>query len=142
MSYRYGEYRDGPDPLAPPYDVRSALDQMGDAVLSGSNPGHALRDLLKQGLPGAENRRGLDDLLREVRRRRRELRERGRLDGTLERARALLETALDQERNELMGVPGDLPRASTVPIRRTRRRECVFRSSTASRRTPRARSRS
>ncbi|WP_406311986.1 hypothetical protein OHA77_25365 [Streptosporangium sp. NBC_01639] len=109
MSYRYGEYRDGPDPLAPPYDVRSALDQMGDAVLSGSNPGHALRDLLKQGLPGAENRRGLDDLLREVRRRRRELRERGRLDGTLERARALLETALDQERNELMGGAGGPP---------------------------------
>ncbi|GGL11428.1 vWA domain-containing protein [Planomonospora parontospora] len=109
MSYRYGEYRDGPDPLAPPYDVRAALDQMGDAILSGSNPGHALRDLLKQGLPGAENRRGLDDLLREVRRRRRELRERGRLDGTLERARALLDKAIGQERAELMGGSGGPP---------------------------------
>ncbi|MBG0819224.1 hypothetical protein HS048_00380 [Planomonospora sp. ID91781] len=107
MSYRYGEYRDGPDPLAPPYDVRAALDQMGDAILSGSNPGHALRDLLKQGLPGAENRRGLDDLLREVRRRRRELRERGRLDGTLERARALLDKAIGQERAELFPDPSD-----------------------------------
>lgn len=107
MSYRYGEYRDGPDPLAPPYDVRSALDQMGDAVLSGSNPGHALRDLLKQGLPGARDRRGLDDLLREVRRRRRELRERGRLDGTLERARALLDKAIGQERSELFPDPSD-----------------------------------
>ncbi|WP_031163259.1 vWA domain-containing protein [Streptosporangium roseum] len=107
MSYRYGEYRDGPDPLAPPYDVRSALDQMGDAVLSGSNPGHALRDLLKQGLPGAQDRRGLDDLLREVRRRRRELRERGRLDGTLERARALLDKAIGQERSELFPDPSD-----------------------------------
>ncbi|MGW4425399.1 vWA domain-containing protein [Streptosporangium sp. NPDC004631] len=107
MSYRYGEYRDGPDPLAPPYDVRSALDQMGDAVLTGANPGHALRDLLKQGLPGAQDRRGLDDLLREVRRRRRELRERGRLDGTLERARALLERAIGQERSELFPDPSD-----------------------------------
>ncbi|GAA3442272.1 hypothetical protein [Planomonospora venezuelensis] len=107
MSYRYGEYRDGPDPLAPPYDVRSALDRMGDSILSGANPGHALRDLLKQGLPGAENRRGLDDLLREVRRRRRELRERGRLDGTLERARALLDKAIGQERAELFPDPSD-----------------------------------
>ncbi|GIH91555.1 hypothetical protein ACFFMN_30120 [Planobispora siamensis] len=106
MSYRYGEYRDGPDPLAPPYDVRSALDRMGDSILSGSNPGHALRDLLKQGLPGAGDRRGLDDLLREIRRRRRELRERGRLDGTLERARALLDKAIGQERAELEGEPG------------------------------------
>ncbi|MFG1752889.1 hypothetical protein [Streptosporangium sandarakinum] len=107
MSYRYGEYRDGPDPLAPPYDVRSALDQMGDSVLSGSNPAHALRDLLRQGLPGARDRRGLDDLLREVRRRRRELRERGRLDGTLERARALLDRALEQERAALFPDPSD-----------------------------------
>ncbi|WP_433367137.1 vWA domain-containing protein [Streptosporangium sp. CA-115845] len=107
MSYRYGEYRDGPDPLAPPYDVRSALDRMGDAILSGSNPAHALRDLLKEGLPGAQNRRGLDDLLREVRRRRRELRERGRLDGTLERARALLDKAIGQERAELFPDPSD-----------------------------------
>ncbi|GHE41235.1 hypothetical protein GCM10017673_49450 [Streptosporangium violaceochromogenes] len=107
MSYRYGEYRDGPDPLAPPYDVRAALDQMGDAVLAGANPTHALRDLLKQGLPGAQDRRGLDDLLREVRRRRRELRERGRLDGTLERARALLDRAIGQERAELFPDPSD-----------------------------------
>ncbi|GIH77262.1 vWA domain-containing protein [Planobispora longispora] len=107
MSYRYGEYRDGPDPLAPPYDVRSALDRMGDSILSGSNPGHALRDLLRQGLPDADNRRGLDELLREVRRRRRELRERGRLDGTLERARALLDKAIGQERAELFPDPSD-----------------------------------
>ncbi|MBB2913395.1 uncharacterized protein with von Willebrand factor type A (vWA) domain [Streptosporangium becharense] len=110
MSYRYGEYRDGPDPLAPPYDVRSALDRMGDAILSGANPGHALRDLLREGLPGAPDRRGLDELLREVRRRRRELRERGRLDGTLERARALLDKAIGQERAELFPDPSDAAR--------------------------------
>lgn len=107
MAYRYGEYQDGPDPLAPPYDVRAALDEMGDAILSGSTPVHALRDLLKRGLPGAEQRRGLDDMLREVRRRRRELRESGRLDGTLERARALLDKAIGQERAELFPDPSD-----------------------------------
>lgn len=107
MGYRYGEYHDGPDPLAPPYDVRAALDEMGDAILSGSTPVHALRDLLKRGLPGAQDRRGLDDMLKEVRRRRRELRESGRLDGTLERARALLDKAIGQERAELFPDPSD-----------------------------------
>ncbi|GAA4096963.1 vWA domain-containing protein [Nonomuraea soli] len=107
MAYRYGEYHDGPDPLAPPYDVRAALDEMGDAILSGSTPVHALRDLLKRGLPGMRDNRGLDDMLREVRRRRRELRERGRLDGTLERARALLDQAIGQERAELFPDPSD-----------------------------------
>ncbi|MEV4397616.1 hypothetical protein [Nonomuraea sp. NPDC049607] len=107
MAFRYGEYHDGPDPLAPPYDVRAALDEMGDAILSGSTPVHALRDLLKRGLPGSQDRRGLDDMLREVRRRRRDLRERGRLDGTLERARALLDKAIGQERAELFPDPSD-----------------------------------
>ncbi|MFB4279268.1 MULTISPECIES: vWA domain-containing protein [unclassified Nonomuraea] len=107
MAFRYGEFHDGPDPLAPPYDVRAALDEMGDAILSGSTPVHALRDLLKRGLPGAQERRGLDDMLREVRRRRRDLRERGRLDGTLERARALLDKAIGQERAELFPDPSD-----------------------------------
>ncbi|GIH63157.1 vWA domain-containing protein [Microbispora siamensis] len=107
MSYFYREYHDGPDPLAPPYDVRSALDEMGDAILSGSTPLDALRDLLRRGLPGAPDRRGLDDLLRQVRRRRRELRENTRLDGTLERARALLDKAIGQERAELFPDPSD-----------------------------------
>ncbi|WP_243722529.1 hypothetical protein [Actinomadura sp. 7K507] len=105
--YRYGAYEDGPDPLAPPYDVRDALDAMGDSVLDGTRPDDALRDLLRRGLPGAENRRGLDDMLRQVRERRRALRDRGRLDGTLEQARALLDTAIGQERAELFPDPGD-----------------------------------
>ncbi|MFI7628861.1 VWA domain-containing protein [Microbispora rosea] len=107
MSYFYREYHDGPDPLAPPYDVRSALDEMGDAILSGSTPIDALRDLLRRGLPGAPDRRGLDDLLRQVRRRRRELRDNTRLDGTLERVRALLDKAIGQERAELFPDPSD-----------------------------------
>jgi uncharacterized protein with von Willebrand factor type A (vWA) domain len=109
-SFRYGPYRDGPDPLAPPYDVRTALDAMGDSVLEGGRPGEALRELLRRGLPGrpgTPRRRGLDDLLRQVRDRRAALRERGRLDGTLDEARALLDKAIGQERAALFPDPGD-----------------------------------
>jgi uncharacterized protein with von Willebrand factor type A (vWA) domain len=102
--YRYGPYRDGPDPLAPPYDARRALDELGDSVLGGADPASALRDLLRRGLQG---RRGLDDMLRRVRERQEEIRRRGRLDGILEQARALLDTAIGQERAELFPDPSD-----------------------------------
>jgi uncharacterized protein with von Willebrand factor type A (vWA) domain len=103
-NYRYGRYVYGPDPLALPYDVRGALDEMGDAILGGATPVDALRDLLRQ---GSEGRRGLDDLLRRVRERQREIRGSGRLDGILEQARALLDTAVGQERAELFPDPSD-----------------------------------
>jgi uncharacterized protein with von Willebrand factor type A (vWA) domain len=103
-NYRYGRYVYGPDPLALPYDVRGALDEMGDAILGGATPADALRDLLRQ---GSEGRRGLDDLLRRVRERQREIRGSGRLDGILEQARALLDTAVGQERAELFPDPSD-----------------------------------
>ena len=73
-------------------------------MLAGSDPGTALRDLLRRGLRGG---RGLDDLLRQVRERQREVRRRGRLDGILEQARALLDTAIGQERAELFPDPSD-----------------------------------
>ena len=103
-NYRYGRYVYGPDPLALPYDVRGALDEMGDAILGGATPADALRDLLRQ---GSEGRRGVDDLLRRVRERQREIRGSGRLDGILEQARALLDTAVGQERAELFPDPSD-----------------------------------
>jgi uncharacterized protein with von Willebrand factor type A (vWA) domain len=87
-----------------PYDVRGAVDAMGDAVLSGATPRDALRDLLRR---GAGDRRGLDDLLRQVRERQQEIRRSGRLDGILEQARALLDTAIGQERAELFPDPSD-----------------------------------
>ena len=102
--YRYGPYTGGPDPLASPYDARRALDEMGDSVLAGADPSTALRDLLRRGLQG---HRGLDDMLRRVREQREEIRRRGRLDGILEQARALLDTAVGQERAELFPDPSD-----------------------------------
>jgi len=107
--YSYREYGGGPDPLAPPYDVRGALDQLGEDVLSGQSPQDALRDLLRRGLAGdrGQRGRGLDDLLKQVRERQREIRDRGRLDGILEQARALLDTAIGQERAELFPDPSD-----------------------------------
>jgi uncharacterized protein with von Willebrand factor type A (vWA) domain len=103
-AFRYGPWHEGPDPLAPPYDIAQALDELGDAVLDGANTADALRDLLRQGAPGL---RGLEDLLRRVREQRREVRERGRLDGTLEQARALLDKAIGQERAALFPDPSD-----------------------------------
>ena len=74
---------------------------------TGASPADALRDLLRRGLSGPRARRGLDDLLRRVRDRQREIRGRGRLDGILEQARALLDTAIGQERAELFPDPSD-----------------------------------
>ncbi|HEY2444028.1 MAG TPA: hypothetical protein VGI31_12885, partial [Streptosporangiaceae bacterium] len=95
--YSYSEFSGGPDPLAPPYDVRAALDQLGEDVLNGQSVSDALRDLIRRGLNRPGGSRGLDDLLRQVRERQREIRRRGRLDGTLDQARALLDTAIGQE---------------------------------------------
>ncbi len=105
--YRYGPYAGGPDPLEPPYDVRGAVDAMGESVLDGTDPGNALRDLLRRGMSGHH---GLDDLLRRVRERQREIRNRGRLDGVLDQIRDLLDTALGQERAELFPDPHDAAR--------------------------------
>jgi uncharacterized protein with von Willebrand factor type A (vWA) domain len=113
MSYRYGAWRGGPDPLEPPFDVAGALDRLGERVLSGDRAADALRNLLRQGMPGT---RGLRDLLRQARDRRRELRERGRLDGTLEQVRELLDQAVDQERQALFPDPSDAARLAEAEL--------------------------
>jgi uncharacterized protein with von Willebrand factor type A (vWA) domain len=103
-AFRYGPWHEGPDPLAPPFDIAAALDELGDAVLDGANTSDALRDLMRQGTPGL---RGLDDMLRRIREQRARLRNEGRLGGTLEEARALLDKAVGQERAELFPDPSD-----------------------------------
>jgi uncharacterized protein with von Willebrand factor type A (vWA) domain len=96
--YAYGPYTDGPDPLAPPFDLRAAMDEIGRDVMEGASPRSALQELLRRGM---ENRRGLDELTREVWQRRSRLQRENRLDGTLQEVRELLQRALDAERDSL-----------------------------------------
>ncbi|HVW80748.1 MAG TPA: hypothetical protein VHB69_07410 [Mycobacteriales bacterium] len=110
---RYSEWRGGDDPLAPPYDLSDALDQIGDAVLDGQSPAEAFRSMTRRGLSG---RQGLDDLLRQVRERQRRAREAGRLDGTLERVRELLDQAVEAERNALFPDPSDEARLAEAEL--------------------------
>jgi uncharacterized protein with von Willebrand factor type A (vWA) domain len=111
--FRYGAWHGGRDPLEPPFDVRRALDEIGDEVLAGASPGEALRRLLQQ---GADGLRGLDDLRRRVRQRARAARQRGRLDGTLERVRELLDRALAAERRALFPDPSDAARLAETEL--------------------------
>jgi uncharacterized protein with von Willebrand factor type A (vWA) domain len=104
--YRYGSWHEGPDPLAPPYDVRRALDRMGEDVLAGSTTRDALNRLLRRG-DDEQARRGLDDMLKRIREQRRQLREQGRLGGTLDEVRRLIDTAVGQERSALFPDPSD-----------------------------------
>ncbi|WP_433604149.1 vWA domain-containing protein [Dactylosporangium sp. CA-139114] len=102
--FRYGAWRGGPDPLAPPYDVRAAVDQVGQEVLEGGSLRDALRNLLRR---GPQDGRGLDDLLARARRMRREAMRRGQLDGAVTRAQQLLDQALAEERDALARLDTD-----------------------------------
>ena len=112
-AYRYGTWSGGRDPLEPPYDVASALDEIGDKVLSGASPRQALRELLRRGTDGL---RGLDDLRRKVAKRQREARQTGRLDGTLDEVRALLDEALELEKAALFPDPSDAARMAELEL--------------------------
>jgi uncharacterized protein with von Willebrand factor type A (vWA) domain len=113
MSYRYGAWQGGPDPLAPPYDLAEAVDELGDRVLAGDTVRQALRELLRKGTQGVQ---GLDALRRQAARRARDARREGRLDGTLEEVRALLESALESERAALFPDPSDAARLAEAEL--------------------------
>jgi uncharacterized protein with von Willebrand factor type A (vWA) domain len=110
---RYGPWRGGPDPLAPPYDVRAALDELGRDVLAGGSLREALHELMRR---GPEGRRGLDDLAERVRRMRAAARRRGDLGGTLDQVRAALDQALAQERDTLAGEDSDAARLAEMEL--------------------------
>lgn len=102
--YSYGPYHDGPDPLAPPVDLRAALDMVGQEVMAGSSPRSALAELLRR---GTREMRGLEDLTRRLWRKRAAITRDHRLDGTLRRVRELLDEALEAERRVLFPDPSD-----------------------------------
>jgi uncharacterized protein with von Willebrand factor type A (vWA) domain len=94
----YRRYAGGPDPLAPPVDLAEALKAVSDDVMAGYSPEGALREYLRR---GGREQRGLDDLARDVHRKRQELLRNHRLDGTLEEVKKLLDEAVLQERKQL-----------------------------------------
>ncbi|WP_068270947.1 vWA domain-containing protein [Aldersonia kunmingensis] len=94
---RYVPY-DGSDPLAPPVDLREALDAIGEDVMGGASPRRALQELLRR---GTDRMRGLDKLAQQANQRRREFLQRNNLDGTLAEVRKLLDAAVLEERKEL-----------------------------------------
>jgi len=111
--YRYGSWDGGVDPLAPPFDVRAAMDEIGGDVLGGSSLADALERLLRRGLG---DRAGLDALRREIARRRREVERRGDLAGTMDKVREELDRALDAERQFLAAREGDEARLAEMTL--------------------------
>lgn len=95
---RYLRYTGGPDPLAPPVDLREALGEIGEDVMAGTSPQRALREYLRR---GGNDLRGLDELREQVNRRRQELLRNRNLDGTFEEIRELLDRAVLNERKQL-----------------------------------------
>ncbi|MGU3500601.1 VWA domain-containing protein [Mycobacterium sp. C31M] len=112
-SSRYSRYTGGPDPLAPPVDLREALDQIGEDVMSGSSPRRALQELMRR---GTANMPGADKLAAEANRRRRELLQRNNLDGTLAEVKKLLDEAVLAERKELARALDDDARFGEMQI--------------------------
>lgn len=94
---RFHRYEGG-DPLAPPVDLAEALDQIGQDVMAGYTPEHAMREFLRR---GGQDQAGLDELARRVAERRREILQRHDLDGTLREVRELLDKAVLAERGQL-----------------------------------------
>jgi len=109
----YSAYTGGPDPLAPPVDLREALEQIGQDVMEGTSPRRALQELLRR---GNKNLKGADRLAAEVNRRRRELLSRNNLDGTLQEIKKLLDEAVLAERKELARALDDDARFAEMQI--------------------------
>ncbi|HME49573.1 VWA domain-containing protein [Mycobacterium sp.] len=112
-SSRYSAYSGGPDPLAPPVDLREALEQIGRDVMEGTSPRRALSELLRR---GTKNTPGADRLAAEANRRRRELLRHNNLDGTLQQIKKLLDEAVLAERKELARALDDDARFSELQL--------------------------
>ncbi|MFL6124594.1 hypothetical protein [Actinophytocola sp.] len=102
--FTYGRYYDGPDPLAPPVDLRDALDAIGRDVMDGRSPRSALEELLRR---GTRNSAGLDEMTRKLWERRAQIQRRHNLDGTLQQVRQLLDEAVRLEKTALFPDPDD-----------------------------------
>ncbi|MDT5012674.1 MAG: hypothetical protein QOH57_4291 [Mycobacterium sp.] len=99
--------------MAPPVDLRDALEQIGQDVMDGTSPRRALSELLRR---GTKDMRGADRLAAEANRRRRELLSQHNLDGTLQEVKRLLDEAVLAERKELARALDDDARFSEMRI--------------------------
>jgi uncharacterized protein with von Willebrand factor type A (vWA) domain len=99
--------------LAPPVDLREALEQIGQDVMEGTSPRRALAELLRR---GTKNMRGADRLAAEANRKRREILARNNLDGTLQEIKKLLDEAVLAERKELARALDDDARFQELQI--------------------------
>ncbi|MCW2526077.1 MAG: von Willebrand factor type [Pseudonocardiales bacterium] len=109
----YGAWKGGRDPLEAPFDIREAVDELGDSVLSGMSPRAALERMMRRGMKG---QRGLDALRQQARKRSKQLRSNNRLDGTLEQIRELLDEAVTAERTALFPDPDDSARLAEAEL--------------------------
>ncbi len=110
---RFGAWHGGADPLEAPYDIRRALDEIGDDVLNGDDPRTALNRLLRQGTDGRD---GLEALRRKARERANRLRRENSVDRVLDQTRELLEQALETERAALFPDPDDSARLAEAEL--------------------------
>lgn len=111
--FRYGSWKDGPDPLAPPFDVREVVDEIGNRMMAGTSLREALEELRRR---GSGRTPGVDELQRQIAKRRKELAQRGDLAGTLSQARAALDQALARERETLAGLDDDAARLAEMSL--------------------------
>ncbi|GAA1898125.1 vWA domain-containing protein [Lapillicoccus jejuensis] len=102
--YRYGSWSGGADPLAPPYDVREVVDEIGADVMAGSSLREAMERMMQRGLG---DRGGLDELRRRLAKRRREIERRGNLGDTMREIRQELDRGVRAEQEFLAGKDGD-----------------------------------
>jgi len=100
----YGRFHGGPDPLAPRADAGAGVDEIGKRILAGESVRDALRDVLRS---GSQDRKGLAEMARQLRERRKQLRESGQMNGLLDDLRSMLESAVDLERAALFPDPSD-----------------------------------
>ena len=100
----YGRFHGGPDPLAPRADAGAGVDEIGKRILAGESVRDALRDVLRS---GSQDRKGLAEMARQLRERRKQLRESGQMNGLLSDLRSMLESAVDLERAALFHDPSD-----------------------------------
>ena len=100
----YGRFHGGPDPLAQRADAGAGVDEIGKRILAGESLRDALRDVLRS---GSQDRKGLAEMARQLRERRKQLRESGNMNGLLDDLRSMLESAVDTERAELFPDPSD-----------------------------------